>query len=252
VGWPTWLRGPRTALAALTVATFNLLWGVRPRSWEPYDVPAAVRELDADVVALQESWQPDGEQSVAARVASELGYECHEVVMSRGVVHPRPKVLRGGPEGREGDGNWCLALLTRLPVTHRVACGVPSNRLDKARRFVLVADVDVAGTTVTVAGTHFAHMERGSLRLRAPLAQILPTVNQPGVLLGDLNTWGVVSEWLMPGWRRAVRGATWPAHRPHSQIDHVLVTPPVEVVRGEVVRLVASDHLPVRAELDVS
>jgi endonuclease/exonuclease/phosphatase family metal-dependent hydrolase len=46
-----------------------------------------------------------------------------------------------------------------------------------------------------------------------------------------------------------VRGRTWPAHRPHSQIDHVLVRDDVEVVDAAVLGEVGSDHLPLRVTL---
>ena len=36
----------------------------------------------------------------------------------------------------------------------------------------------------------------------------------------------------MRGWQRPVRGRTYPSHRPHSQIDHVLVRGGIEVARG--------------------
>jgi endonuclease/exonuclease/phosphatase (EEP) superfamily protein YafD len=50
---------------------------------------------------------------------------------------------------------------------------------------------------------------------------------------------------------RTVRGRTWPAGRPHSQIDHILVRPGTEVVEAEVLPAVGSDHRPVRATLRV-
>jgi endonuclease/exonuclease/phosphatase family metal-dependent hydrolase len=46
-----------------------------------------------------------------------------------------------------------------------------------------------------------------------------------------------------------VRGRTWPARRPHSQIDHILVSGEINVRGGEVLPDVGSDHRPVRAEL---
>jgi endonuclease/exonuclease/phosphatase family metal-dependent hydrolase len=48
-----------------------------------------------------------------------------------------------------------------------------------------------------------------------------------------------------------VRGATWPARFPHSQIDHIWVDDRLEVVSGEVGPATASDHRPVRARLRV-
>ena len=56
---------------------------------------------------------------------------------------------------------------------------------------------------------------------------------------------------LLPGWRRAVLGRTWPASRPHSQIDHILVRPQIGVVDSAVLGDVGSDHRPVRATLTI-
>ena len=58
-------------------------------------------------------------------------------------------------------------------------------------------------------------------------------------------------ESFLPGWRRTVRGRTWPAGRPHSQIDHILVRAAdgTEVLHSEVLPGVGSDHRPVRATL---
>jgi endonuclease/exonuclease/phosphatase family metal-dependent hydrolase len=226
-----------------------MLWGVRPRRWETFDASAVCRDLDADVLVLQESYRPDGDVSVAERVATELGYEHTEAVLARSVVDPKPRVLRAA-EAEYSTGDWGMALLTRVPATVRVA-PLPRHPRDKAQRVVLVADITIDGTQVTVAGTHLPHFQCGSLGLRDPLVEILPSIDQPGVLAGDFNMWGRFAEWLVPGWRRAFRGATWPAHRPHSHIDHILVTPAVTVVEAGVVPLVVSDHLPVRAVIEV-
>jgi endonuclease/exonuclease/phosphatase family metal-dependent hydrolase len=56
---------------------------------------------------------------------------------------------------------------------------------------------------------------------------------------------------MFPGWRRTVRGATYPSHRPHSQIDHVLVNDHLECVEAEVADDRQSDHRPVRVRLRV-
>jgi endonuclease/exonuclease/phosphatase family metal-dependent hydrolase len=53
----------------------------------------------------------------------------------------------------------------------------------------------------------------------------------------------------MQGWDRPVRGRTYPSHRPHSQIDHVLVRGGIESIEGEVLAATPSDHRPVRARL---
>jgi endonuclease/exonuclease/phosphatase family metal-dependent hydrolase len=53
----------------------------------------------------------------------------------------------------------------------------------------------------------------------------------------------------MPGWNRAVIGRTWPAWRPHSQIDHILVRGALRGGGGRVLPDAGSDHRPVRVDL---
>jgi endonuclease/exonuclease/phosphatase (EEP) superfamily protein YafD len=81
------------------------------------------------------------------------------------------------------------------------------------------------------------------------LRRALPASPPPLVVAGDFNLWGPPVRMLLPGWRRAVVGRTWPARRPHSQIDHVLVRGDVTAVTGEVLSDVGSDHRPVRVRL---
>jgi len=64
-----------------------------------------------------------------------------------------------------------------------------------------------------------------------------------------MNLWGPPLSLLLPGWRRAVRGRTWPAWRPHSQPDHIFVNEAVAVGGSSVVRAGNSDHRAVRAIL---
>jgi endonuclease/exonuclease/phosphatase family metal-dependent hydrolase len=54
---------------------------------------------------------------------------------------------------------------------------------------------------------------------------------------------------FLSGWHKAVKGRTWPAWNPHSQIDHILVRGNVRVSSGDVLPAAGSDHRPVRAEL---
>jgi endonuclease/exonuclease/phosphatase (EEP) superfamily protein YafD len=71
------------------------------------------------------------------------------------------------------------------------------------------------------------------------------------VVAGDCNFWGPpVVILLADGWRRTVTGRTWPARRPHSQIDQVLVRPgDVRVLDAEVGADVGSDHRPLRVRV---
>jgi endonuclease/exonuclease/phosphatase family metal-dependent hydrolase len=126
----------------------------------------------------------------------------------------------------------------------------PQLPRDPGRRAVVRAVVDVDGSPFTVVGTHMPLLKDPVWRLTGSLRAALPAPDEPGAFAGDMNMWGWCADRLAgPGWRRVVRGRTYPAHRPHSQTDHILVNAGVEVASAEVVRQVMSDHRPVRARL---
>lgn len=228
----------------LTVATFNSHCGVDRRN-RRYDVVGAVERLDADVIALQEVWHPHDAPSFAAEAAQRLGYELHAHRLAPGVRPCRPAFA---PELGPAEGWFDLALLSRFPSRALDAIVLGRAPLDRARRVALPVEVDVpGGGTVLVAVTHISHHLFGSPGQIRHLARALPRSGRPAIALGDFNLWGPVVQLLCPGWRRAVRGRTWPAWRPHSQIDHILVNADVEVVRGEVLAATESDHRPIRA-----
>jgi endonuclease/exonuclease/phosphatase family metal-dependent hydrolase len=235
-------------MQSLSIATFNIHWGRRPRSYTPFDVLDACRRLDADVLALQEVWRPDGALSVAEEVADKLGYEIHETWTGRAVVEPACRIV-GHAGDPVGDGDWGQALLTRVPrgpvTEHRLDGFV----LDPTDRAVQTTDVEIDGGTLTVCASHFPHLEHVSPLLRWRLRGVLPDPHRPAVLMGDFNMWRWVTRFIVPGWHDTARGPTFPSRRPLFQIDHLLTTPPVVATEAEVVRVGESDHLPVRARL---
>jgi endonuclease/exonuclease/phosphatase family metal-dependent hydrolase len=143
-------------------------------------------------------------------------------------------------------------VLSRLPATSVTVEPIWQLRLDPVARAAVVADLQTGAGALSLVATHWAHLEMGSPLQAGALRRLLPDPERPAVLAGDMNMWSWTLAAMVPRtWRRAVRGRTWPSPRPHSQIDHLLVTPAVEVVAGEVLDLVASDHRPVRARLRV-
>lgn len=237
----------------LTIASFNLHWGLGPKrdGFPSLDVVTACRQLDADVLILQESWAPDtGEPSHHELVADalDMAVVC-DTSLARGVLGP-PPVITGRATHSSGVGGWHLAALSRVPVRLATVIPLPHLPFDYADRAVLALEVDLAGTSLHVRGTHLPHLEYGAHLTTRGLRRTLPPVDEPGAFLGDMNMWGWTIDRMVPaGWRRVVRGKTWPAHRPHSQIDHLLVTPRVEAVWSEVGPNLGSDHRPIRARL---
>ena len=238
----------------LTLASFNIHWGRGPRlrGYRPFDLVDACRTLEADVLVLQESWGPDDGESDHDRVAQGLDMEVAAAVsLARTDLQPHPKVrARAEVGGDAGSGSWSVAVLSRLPVRATRIERLPHLWLDPVDRALVVVDVAVDDATLTVLGAHMAHLETGVAFHTRALRRILPPADQPAALVGDMNMWGWNIDLMTPKqWRRTVQGKTFPAHRPHSQIDHLLVTPPVEVLSAEVLPDLGSDHLPIRARL---
>jgi len=251
----------------LTIVTLNLHGGQRNRGISTprlrqhgpppekaatngaFDVAGALRSFDADVLVLQESWWPDEGAAAVDLVAADSGATVHWASFGRGIVEPWPHIISARPH--RATGRIGLAVVSRVParLVEMIPVGdVPGD--PALRRCALHLALDVGGKDLDLIAVHLSSrlpyappMQLRNLRRR------LPPPDRRAVIVGDFNLWGPAVTTLLPGWRRAVRGRTWPAHRPHSQIDHVLVRNGVEVVDAAVLDEVGSDHRPVRVTL---
>jgi endonuclease/exonuclease/phosphatase (EEP) superfamily protein YafD len=89
-----------------------------------------------------------------------------------------------------------------------------------------------------------------SLR-RAVHAAGIDGEKRPALLVGDANLWRGWMGLLLPGWTPLLRGATFPAWRPHSQIDQILGRG-VTAIDGRVLPDTrTSDHRPVMARVAI-
>ncbi len=264
--------------AHLVVASYNVHIGVD--GWgRPFDLTAVCRDLDADVLVIQEDWAPTEGPGLAAAVGEALGYAVTRFAMApgrRSRAHPDPgsgwgprrdarpadraMFLEGAiPQSARSqgtrryqeaaEGSLGLALLTRLPVAEHEVIDLGRHPLDRCRRGALSARIELASGPVTVVGTHVPHPNKGAFGVFAALRRRLGQLDGPVALVGDMNLWGPAVSALLPGWRRAVRGPTWPSPRPHSQIDHVMLRGPWDSALGTVLPVAASDHRPIRAVL---
>jgi endonuclease/exonuclease/phosphatase family metal-dependent hydrolase len=240
-------------MAELSLASFNTHYGLRPGRppGVAFDVTAALRALDAEILVIQEVWRPDDGQSVVDDAAHELGLGIHHLELGRATVRgrwPHAAAVDGG------EGTIGLAILTNFPtrVVDRLVVG-PTVGDPVRERAAIHVELDVDGVTVQLVGVHLSSRlpHAPPIQLRR-LARQAPPPGVPAIIAGDCNFWGPGVQTFFRGWRRAVRGRTWPAARPHSQIDHVLIRPgDVEVLDARVLPDLASDHLPVRVELRI-
>jgi len=236
----------------VTIAAFNAHWGVGRYDGlrkVPFDVASLIKGWDADIVVVPESWRHDDGTGILDPLAG-AGYFIESVQLMR-MVFRRDR--SGKRDAAPRAGTWELAVCSRFPVTARREITIGTIRADPVgSRRALAVSLDVDGTTVEVVGLHTS----SRLHTLAPLRHLHGLKRQlahdgPQILAGDFNFWGPGVLMMMPGWRRAVRGRTYPAPRPHSQIDHVLVRGGIEPVSGEVLPATPSDHRPVRARVRV-
>ena len=235
-------------MAELTVGSFNMHWGVDHRG-RPFDVLGACMALKPDVLVLQESWRPNGRVAVADEIAAAMGAELHEVpfMSDRNSARPRHLTPPPGPAGTNG-----LAILSRLPVQAVQNLELPHARGDVIdRRHSILVTVTAGDAAVTVAGIHASHRLWGSLPQLRRVDEVLREIDGPSVIAGDCNMWGPPIATVLRGRRRAVRGRTWPAGRPHSQIDHIWIDDHLAVVDASIGPAAGSDHRPVRARIRV-
>lgn len=253
----------------MRLATFNILHGRSPADGR-VDVArfaAAVRGLDADVLALQEvdRFLPRSAHADLTAVAAEaMGAVDHRFVAALDGSPGATWTAATGAEQPDSAG-YGVALLSRHPVAAWEVVRLPAlpgrgpwrwhgQRLPRLvrdePRVAVAAQVQGPAGRVTVANTHLSFLDYWNGGQLRRLVRALRAAERPLVLTGDLN--------MGPGRAERISGLaslaahpTFPADRPERQIDHVLADGPVVAVASAVRRLPLSDHLALVVDLDV-
>jgi len=215
----------------------------------PDRVAKVLKEIDADIVALQEvvcipGGEPEGDQ--AHYLAREIGAD---------FLFGENRKLWGGAYGN--------VVLSKLPM--RTVKNHDLSVRGRERRGCLHIDVELQGRVLHVFNVHLgtAFMERRKQgRQLAGLDILLNNeLKGPRLLLGDFNEWapGLTTK-LLRAHMQSVdikkhlrRRSTYPGVLPMFHLDHIYHDESMEVVGLTLHRtrtaLVASDHLPLIAEL---
>lgn len=247
----------------MRLATFNILHGSRHHGDQHVDpglLAHAVRELDADVLALQEvdrNQSRSAHADLTAVAAEAMGAVDHRFVAALSGSPGATWTAATGAEHPDSAG-YGVALLSRHPVAAWEVVRLPGapvpapwvfhgRRLPRLvrdePRVAVAAQVELpGGGCLTVANTHLSFLTYWNRRQLRQLTAALREARRPLVLAGDLNM-GPGPATAVSGLRSLAAHPTFPADRPEAQIDHVLADGPVRAVRSEACRLGISDHL---------
>lgn len=222
----------------LRVATYNIHGAVGLDRRHDLDrVMDVINELEADIVGLQEVAVTEDADSVEL-IAEASGYA---VVAGPNIVSPGCRF-----------GNL---LLSRWPVAEfrLLDLSIPSRE----PRGAIDARIEVRATTLQIVVTHLGLRRVERRRQLGMLRDAVNVDSRPSVILGDLNapTRRELRRAGLDG-RRALAPRSFPANAPIFALDRIWAYPDsmlrsVHAHRSRLSR-VASDHLPVVADLVVS
>lgn len=228
----------------LTFASYNIHKAVgTDRRRDPDRIIKVLREIDADVIALQEADRRIGDRaSVLERAALDD-------------TPWKPVELARRPRSLGWHGNAILIRRT-FDVIDAEPVALPMLEPRGAAR----ADLSVDGTRIRVVGMH---LDLSGLRRRDQIRSVLDHVGAcgtgcPTVLMGDFNQWGASSGAMRafgPDWRVLDTGRSFPSRQPIARLDRIVTSPEWTSVEQHVhhsaTAAQASDHLPIVAQLEL-
>ncbi len=232
--------------ATITVATYNMRKAIgTDRRRMPERTLEVLREIDADVIALQEADRRFGRRA---------GVLTAHLLDEHSPWKAIPLGVRALSMGWHGN---VLLVRKDAVVVDCEAIHLPALE----PRGAVMADVRVNGAMLRVVGMH---LDLSGLWRRRQAHAILThvancTVRHPSVLMGDLNEWTRAAGCLRDFCRdytSAETGPSFHARRPIARLDRILVSPEWGIVdcgvHASAAARKASDHLPIWARLQLA
>jgi endonuclease/exonuclease/phosphatase family metal-dependent hydrolase len=227
----------------LKFASYNIRKAVGlDRRRDPERILSVLREIDADVVALQEADRRLGRRASALPLA-----------MIQDHTHYRPVPLSMKPDSIGWHGN---ALLVKRGIEIASAAPVPLPVLEP--RGAIRADLLVEGHALRVVGMH---LDLSGLRRRLQVRTVLSHLadldhDLPTVLMGDFNEWaqhGGCFREFTDDWQVLSPGPSYHARQPVARLDRVIASRQWSIeatgVHHSALSARGSDHLPIWAEM---
>jgi endonuclease/exonuclease/phosphatase family metal-dependent hydrolase len=226
----------------LKVVSYNVHRAIgRDRQSAPQRIRDVLREIDGDVIALQEVEARDEGADMLAWLAAELGF----------FAIPGTTLIRH-------DGHYGNGVLTRYPVTNVIHCDLSWR--GREPRAAIAADLSCAdGEPLRFVATHLGlrPAERRDQVTRL-LKLFTDRPFERAVLVGDLNEWflwGRPLRRLHRYFQHTPSPATFPSRLPFLALDRVWTHPRTLLsgitVHRSALASMASDHLPLVATLQL-
>ena len=228
----------------IKVASYNIHKGVGlDRRRDPNRILEVLREIDADIIALQEA---DRRFGTKAGVIPLHALEEHS---------PWKAVPLGARTGSMGWHGNVLLIRKESVVMDCEPIHLPALE----PRGAVMADVRADGIPIRVVGMH---LDLSGLWRRRQAHAILAhvdssTTRRPTVLMGDLNEWSAHAGCLRDFGRDysfASTGPSFHVRRPVARLDRIMVSADLRVadcgVHHSATARKASDHLPIWAMVE--
>lgn len=227
----------------IKVASYNMRKGIgTDRRRRPERILDVLREIDADIVCLQEA-----DRRFGAR-AQVIGHDLLDET-------PWQAVPFGGREASMGWHGNAVLLRREAEIVDQEPIFLPALE----PRGAVMADVRLNGAVVRVVGMH---LDLSGLWRRRQAHAIMShvevsTTQLPTVMMGDLNEWSAATgamRHFLREYQVADTGPSFHARRPVARLDKIMVSPELRIVACGVhdspTARVASDHLPIWATLE--
>lgn len=263
--WPARAAAGDGRAVDLRCASYNIRYGGGEDGvFDLGRTAAAIAELDADIVGLQEVDVHWGARSEWRDVAAELGRRL-------GMRHRFAPIYDFEPDQPGGARRqFGVAVLSRHPIvafTNHPITRLSTQDADPVPQLMpgcAEAVIQARGARLHVYSTHLDYRADPTVRRMQVADTLAILADQPAgahqVLTGDLNAVASAPE-IAPLWQQLTNvvpydpSPTYPAGVPTARIDHIAVSAGIQIISADVPDSVlartASDHRPLVAALRV-
>ncbi|MGI8942853.1 MAG: endonuclease/exonuclease/phosphatase family protein [Qipengyuania sp.] len=228
----------------LTFASYNIHKAIGiDRRRDPDRIISVLREVDADIIALQEA-----DRRIGSRAS----------VLPRALLDDTPWRVVPVARRQQSIGWHGNALLVRRSYQIGTSDALALPTLEP--RGAVCAELTVEGQPIRVIGTH---LDLSGLRRRDQIRALLEFLAgcreaRPCVILGDFNQWGRQTGAMREfpdGWHLITPGRSYPSRQPIATLDRIVASREWNCIDARVhhtsLAAQASDHLPVVASLRI-